>query len=151
MFQKSKVTTLIDGAAPLSRGKHDLATAEGKRTGFERPFLWQLRRSIFWPNIDHQLDIQALGNPDQPIQARSVLTGLHASYIGLVNSKPLGQLPLRETMLSPKVRDLNGQPSGQRRPLPLRTKFGIVEVLRKNILVSYESIGHIVSPLITSL
>lgn len=75
-----------------------------------------------------------------------MLPSLHTSYVGLVNSKPIGQLPLREMMLSPKVRDLNGQPSGQRRPLPLRTELGVAEVLRQNILVSYELIGHLVSP-----
>jgi hypothetical protein len=49
-------------------------------------------------------------------------------------------------MLSPKVRDLNGQPPGQRRPFPLRTELGVAEVLPKNILVSYELIGHPVNP-----
>jgi hypothetical protein len=144
VFQKSKVTA-------LGRGKNDLATSNGKRSSIKRPLLRQLRRAVLRPNIDHQLDIQALGDPDQAIQARSVLTGLHASDIGLMNSKALGELPLREMMHSPKVRNLNGQPAGQRRPLPLSTELRIAKVLRKNILVSYELIFHVFIPLITSL
>jgi hypothetical protein len=75
-----------------------------------------------------------------------MFAGLHASDIGLMNSKPLGKLPLGETMLGTEVRDLNGQPAGEGGPLPLRTELGVTKVLRKNILMSYELIGHLLIP-----
>lgn len=71
-----------------------------------------------------------------------MLAGLHASYVGLMNSKTLSELPLREMVLGSEVGDLNGQPAGQSRPLPLLPKLGIAKVLRKNVLVRYELIGH---------
>ncbi len=80
-----------------------------------------------------------------------MLAGLHASDIGLMYSKTLRKLSLRETVLGPEVRNLNGQPAGKRRPLPLRTECGVAKVFCKDVLVSYQLVSHRSFPLITSV
>src|SRR6478609_304164 len=41
-----------------------------------------------------------------------------------------------------EVCDLHRQPTGESRPLPLQAELGITKMLRKNVLVRYELIGH---------
>ena len=75
-----------------------------------------------------------------------MLTGLHARNVGLMDAEPLGQLSLGEVVLGPVVGDLDGEPAGKRRPLPLRSELGIAQLLCENVVTGYELISHARTP-----
>src|SRR5690606_32933947 len=87
---------------------------------------WQLRLAISGMDVNHDLDPEALRYAHELLQARVLRPVLHTLDILGINAEVLGELRLRQAVLSSIVRELDGEPSRGGCLVPVLAKLRIL-------------------------